>query len=166
MIEWESFLVIVHIFGATLGVGAATFAEIFLLKSLKDGVIDPVEGSFLQVTYRIIRIGLALLIFSGFGLFLLYRLEGATDLLYNPVLWAKMSIVIIIIINAVLMQSRKIPIRWGSPLSLASWHATLILGAWHGLVASYLEIAVWYGVWVALVFVGLYSLRKLLHINL
>ncbi len=166
MIDWFTLLSVTHIIGAVLGVGAATFAEIFFLKSLRDGTIDPIEGSFLKVTYRVIRVGLALLIFSGFGFLLLYRLEGATGLLYNPALWAKLTIVIILVMNAVLIQARHIPIRWGSALSLSSWYAALVIGAWSGLSASYGAVLLWYGLLVVVVFATLSVIRKILKINI
>lgn len=120
-------LVVTHLIGAILGVGAATFAEIFLLKAVRDGEVDPIESSFLQVTYRVIRAGLAFGILSGFGFLLYYRLNGSSELLFDPVLLAKLTILIIILINAILLQARRIPLWLGSALSFASWWSAALL---------------------------------------
>ena len=105
--DWDTFLVVIHLIGAALGVGGATFAEIFLLKSLRDGVVDPTEGSFLKITYRVIRIGLALLVLSGFGFLILYRLTGLEERLFSPLLWAKLTIVLILLSGVIAWQAKK-----------------------------------------------------------
>ena len=35
--DWHTALIVIHLIGTALGVGAATFAEIFYIKSLRDG---------------------------------------------------------------------------------------------------------------------------------
>lgn len=139
-------LVIVHIAGAVLGVGGATFLEIFLTKSLIDGKVDPTEGSFLHICYAVVRIGLILALFSGFGFLLLYAFSGQTSRLLNPVLWAKMTMIVIIAVNALLLQAKKINLFWGSSFSFVSWWSTLILGTFltQGVRYSYIEIMFWY----------------------
>ena len=64
-------LVIVHIIGTVLGVGAATFAEIHYTRFNSDDIITDDERKTLAVTYTVMRTGLFLLVISGFG-FLLY----------------------------------------------------------------------------------------------
>lgn len=148
---WSQFLTILHIIGTVLGVGGATFAEIFAQKALKDGHIDSSEGAFLKATYTAMRIGMVLLLLSGFGYFILFRLTGREELLYLPRFWAKMTITFIILFNAVLLQTRKIPFWLGSAISLTSWYAALVLGVLRGLKASYITIMVWYVVAVMFV---------------
>lgn len=143
--DWHTFLIITHIIGTVLGVGGATFAEVFYLKAIKDGEIDPTESSFLKTTYFILRIGIILLVLSGFGLLLLNRLEGATQYLYSPRLWAKLTLTVIIVANAVLLQVRLIPAWLGFSLSFTSWYVALILGLWRGAsAAGYATIMLWY----------------------
>ena len=134
------FLTIVHIIGVVLGAGGATFAEIFFLKSMRDGKIDPVEGSFMKITYRILRIGLLLLVISGFGYLLLYRFMDQPELLYRTKLWSKLTITVILLLTVIGWEMRKVPVWLGSAISLTSWYAALIIGAWRGLDASYLAI--------------------------
>lgn len=139
-------LIIVHLIGAALGVGGATFIEIFLTKSLMDGVIDPTESSFLKVVYRVVRVGLVLSLFTGFGFVVLYIAHGQMFKLYNPVLWAKLTVVSIIAINAILLQMHKISLWLGSAFSFISWYAALIIGIFltNSTKLSYIEIILFY----------------------
>jgi len=165
--EWHTFLVLTHLIGTALGVGAATFAEIFLLKAARDGEIDPIESSFMQVTYRVVRVGLLLLVLSGFGFLVIYRFTGLEERLYSPLLWAKLSIVVVILINAILLQTRRIPLWLGSALSFASWYAAMLMIPLRKAIMpiSYLEIMMWYIVSVAVVAIALSIIRKSLGIK-
>lgn len=158
--SWQIFLTFSHIIGAVLGVGGATFAEVFYMKAMKDGHVDPMEGDFLKMIYRTLRVGMAFLILSGFGYFLLFRIEGKEALLYNDRFLAKIALTIIIFFNALLLQSRKIPLWLGSSLSITSWYAALVLGAWRGLHASLFAITAWYVVVVLVVALVLHLIRK------
>lgn len=139
-------LIILHLIGAALGVGGATFIEIFLTKSLMDGVIEPTESSFLKVVYRVVRVGLVLSLFTGFGFVILYIAHGQFFKLYNPVLWAKLTVVGIIAVNAILLQMHKISLWLGSALSFISWYAALVIGVFltNSTKLSYVEIMIFY----------------------
>ena len=121
-------LVILHIIGTVLGVGGGTFAELNYIKALRDGVVTPEESQLMQMTYTVLRLGLFLLVLSGFGFLLYYRLNGFEEALYSPALWAKLTIIGILTANASLLQLHKIPLAWGSAISFTSWYAALILG--------------------------------------
>ena len=140
------FLVIVHLIGTVLGAGGATFIEIFLTKALKDGHVDPVESDFLKTTFTVVRAGLILALLSGFGFLLYYQLNGQTFKLYNPLLWAKLTIVIIIAANALLLQAHKISLYWGSAFSFVSWYGALIIGVFltNAKSYSYFEVMLYY----------------------
>lgn len=155
-----TFLVVSHIIGTVLGVGSATFAEIFYMRAMKDGEVDPEEGATLKIVYRIIRIGLFLAVFSGFGFLLYYRLIGSEYLLYDPKLWAKMAIVIIIMINAIMLTTRSIAFWLGSAISITSWYAALILGSWRTYPYSFVQTMVGYIISVAVMVVVLHFVRK------
>ena len=131
---WEIFVTISHIIGTVLGVGGATFAEIFYLKGDKNG----------SVAYTVLRIGMIILVLSGFGYLLLLRLAGEEQYIYSPRLWAKLTITLIILINALLLQVHRLPMKIGSAVSLTSWYADLVLGTWRGLHVGYLEIMAWF----------------------
>lgn len=121
-------LVTLHVLGGVLGVGAATFLEIFLIKSLLDGIMDPIESSFMRATASVLRVGLFISIFTGLGLILVYRYNDQIFRLYDPLLWAKFSILFVLMLNGTLLQLHKIPLVIGSAISLVSWYFVFILG--------------------------------------
>lgn len=157
--DWRTFITLGHIIGTVLGVGGATFAEIFYIKASRDGIIDPVEKEFLKTTYRFLRIGLIVLIISGFGYLILARLTGQTANLYNPRLWAKMLITVVLLLNAIALQARIMPLWLGSGVSLASWYAALILGAWRTEI-SFFKIIFIYVLAVIIITAILYLIKK------
>ncbi len=127
--DWDTLIMLGHIVGTVLGVGGATFAEIFHSKVTRDGY-NETAGGFLHITYMIMRIGLILLVISGFGFLLLARFEGQTQYIYSARVWAKLMITLIILVNTALLHIRKMPTWLGSAISITSWYAALIIGAW------------------------------------
>lgn len=157
-------LIIAHLVGTALGVGGATFIEIFLVKAMRDGIVNPIEGDFLKTTFTVVRVGLALAILSGFGFLLLYQFHGQTFKLYNPLLWAKLSMVLIIAVNAVLLQAHKISLYWGSALSLVTWYSALIVGVFltNAKTYAYWEVMLIYAISVTVGAFVLDRIRKML----
>ncbi|NQV93343.1 hypothetical protein HQ403_02490 [Candidatus Kaiserbacteria bacterium] len=153
-------LILTHLVGTVLGVGSATFAEIFYLKALKDGEVSPDEGALLKSTYTVLRVGLILGVLSGFGFLLLYRFTGQEERLLDPKLWAKMTVIVILVINALMLQLHRIPMWLGASLSVTSWYAAMILGAWHGVPYSYIEIMAGYIVAVIVMIFVLEFIKK------
>ncbi len=162
--DWYTFLIITHLIGTVLGVGGATFAEIFYFKAKKDGVMEPLEVDHLRTVYFVLRIGLFILIITGFGFLLFYRLIGAGEALLNPKLWAKLGMVVILVFNAFLIQAKKIPMWLGASVSLTSWYGALILGAWRTLDASFINIIIVYIIAIFIVAGILELIRKYLKI--
>jgi hypothetical protein len=115
-------LLVAHIVGTIIGVGGATMIELHIERSLAD------EGRILGIDYRMVRIGLVTCILSGFGLLLLYKISGNTQALFDPRLWVKLSMVIIIAINAILLQTKAIGLYWGSAISFVSWWSVTLAG--------------------------------------
>lgn len=145
------FLVVVHLIGTFIGVGGATMIEVALNKSLQDGKISEDEQGILKPTYTVVRVGLVLALLSGFGFLLLYKFQGFTSALYNPVLWAKIIIILMIGVNTLLLQAKKIGLYWGSALSFSSWWMAAILGIFltnnvqyslFGILATYILVTV------------------------
>lgn len=161
--DWQFILTVSHILGTALGLGGATFAEIFYLKAARDGIIDATESGFLKTTYFVLRLGMIILVFSGFGYLFFYRLTGQTELIYNPKLWAKLTIVAFIIFNALLLQAKKMPLWLGSAVSLTSWYSAFILGSWRSLEASYISIILLYIMAVIIVAAFLEIIKKALR---
>lgn len=140
----QLFLVFAHIVGVVLGTGGSTFAEIFYLKAKRDGVFEPLEVDYLKTSYFVLRIGLFIIVLSGFGLLILLRLNEFGDPLLGVKLWAKLLIVLILVFNAFLIQIRKMPMWLGSSLSITSWYTATILGLWRGIPYSFGQVMVFY----------------------
>lgn len=140
---WQTLVTLGHIIGTVLGVGGATFAEIFSRKAFKKNPPDPIALDYLRTTYTIMRVGLIILVVSGFGFLLLARFEGQAQHIYGPRVWAKMTITLVILLNALMMQGKKIPLGLGSSISLTSWYAALIIGAWR-MKAGYMSLMLYY----------------------
>ncbi len=149
--DWVTFLKIGHIVGTVLGAGGATFAEIQFREAAKDGQVDASESRLLRLTYQVIRVGLVLIVLSGFGYLLYFRIAGFEERLYSPRLWAKLMITGVLVANAFLLHVRRIPIWAGAGVSIVSWYAALVLGAWRSLDASFWMMMFWYVVIVLLV---------------
>lgn len=151
-------LVIIHLAGTVLGVGGATFVEIFLNKSLADAKFEDLEKGFLKVTYTTLRIGLLISVLSGIGFLVLYYATGQVGRIWNPVLWAKNTIILTLVLNAVLLHYHKMNLRWGSSLSFVSWWSALILGTFltNNTRFGYFEIM---GVYIVMVVVGAFVLE-------
>ena len=139
---------------AVLGAGAATFTEIFYLKAIRDGKIEEYEAEDLGVFYFVMRFALIILVFTGFNILVVWRLKFlGPDFFYNSRLWAKYMIVLVILVNAILIHGKKIPLWLGSPLSLTSWWVVFFLGYWRNANVSFIGII--FGYVLALIVVGL-----------
>lgn len=156
-------LVIMHVIGTVLGVGAATFAEIYYTRFNSDDIITDDERKTLTTTYTVMRVGLFLLVISGFSFLLYFRLTEHVAALTSPSFLAKMTIVGILVANALLLQARIIPLAIGAAVSLTSWYAALTLGVIGKTDATYLEILVYYVIAVVVVGVLLRWIRARLH---
>ena len=159
--DWSVFLRELHVLGTALGVGGSTFAEIFVIKFAKDKKIDIFENEILKICITVIRIGLIILTFSGLGLLVLWRMKLlGPDVFYSGRFLAKMTILLILLFIAFLMNFRFVNLKLGSAISTASWYAAMILGIWRCLHASYFAIMLGFGVFVVLVYFLLEYARK------
>lgn len=160
----HSLLITTHLIGVALGVGGATFGGILYLKAMKDGKIDPMEGEWLSVIFMVLRIGLAIAVITGFGFFLEYRFTGQEERLLDPRLWAKLTVILVLVANALLIQMRRIPMWLGESLSLTSWYGALVLGIIRGVDYSYISFLVFYLIAVVIV-IGILSVIKRLYLG-
>ena len=159
--DWNVFLRELHVLGTALGVGGSTFAEIFAIRFAKDKKIDIFEHEILRVCISVIRIGLIILTFSGLGLLVLWRMKLlGPDVFYSGRFLSKMTILLILLSAALLMNFRFINLKFGSAISTASWYAAMILGIWRGLDLSYFTIMAGFGVFVLLTYSLLEYARK------
>lgn len=156
-------LVVGHVIGTVLGVGAATFAEIHYVRFASDNIITDDEKKTLATTYTVMRGGLFLLIISGFGMLLYLRLTEHVGILMSPSFWAKMTIVGVLVGNALLLQARMIPFAIGTAISLTSWYAALVIGVVGKIDASFAELFAYYVAAVIIVYFALRGIRRWLH---
>jgi hypothetical protein len=162
--DFHIFLITAHLIGVALGVGGATFGGILYLKAMKDGKVDPMEGEWLSVIFTVLRIGLVIAVISGFGFFLEYRFTGQEERLLDPRLWAKMTIILVLVFNALLIQMRRIPMWLGESLSLTSWYGALVLGIMQGITYPYATFLIFYIIGVFVV-MGILKIIKKLYLG-
>jgi hypothetical protein len=162
MIDFYTLLVITHLFGAALGIGGATFIEVFLNKALQDGVVDPTEKMFLGITYKVLRVGLAISLITGIGFVVYYFAYDQLFRMTNPVFIAKMLIIVVLVANAVLLHLHKMKLWWGSTLSFMSWYFAFFLGTFltNSIRFGFWEIMITYAVFVIVGGYVLEGIRK------
>ncbi len=157
-----TFLILAHTIATVLGVGGATLIEVLLIRALKDGQMDPSEGNLMKGIYSVVRIGFVLALVTGVSFLVLYKLNGQTGQLWSAVLWAKMTVVSLIGLNALLLQAHAIPLKIGSGISFVSWYAALFLGVFlRNLNADYIVIMFFYVLAVIIGIVVLDYIRRL-----
>ena len=153
-------LVVGHLIGTVLGVGGATMIEVQLNKALADGTLSGDEREMLGLNFTTLRVGLVIALFTGVGFYILYYATGQTFRFENPVGWAKLSMIVIIAINALLLQAHKISLYWGSALSFVSWWGAMLLGIFltNNIRHGFIEIMVAY---IVAIVVGAFVLHKI-----
>lgn len=153
-------LLITHLVGTVLGVGGATMIEVHLNKALADGSMSPDERGMLGLNFTVLRIGLVLAVLSGVGFIILYQSTGQEWRLQNPVFWVKMGMVLVVLVNALLLQAHKISLYWGSAFSFVTWWTIMILGFFltNGVRYGWFELIAVYGVSIV---VGAFILHKI-----
>ena len=178
VIDLKMLYTIAHIFGAVIGAGGAYMSDMMFLSTMRDQRISPTELRFLSLGSRMVWGGLALLTLSGIGLF-------STDpvgYLYSTKFIAKMSIVLIIILNGLIFyrihhprmerhENEHLPSSdefrrtrvWlliSGAISVTSWSVALVLGVLRGLSFTYLQIIGVYGALLIIACVGALTLRN------
>lgn len=156
----HTLLVMGHVVGTILGTGGATLAEVQINTALKDGKVDASERALMHANYWMIRVGLALIVVSGVSLvFYLYQ-TGSTWALASHKLWIKEVMVVAIILNAVALSYRLVPLWLGAAISFTSWWGATLLGLSGRLPFTFLEYAIGYVAAVFAVAVVLHLVRK------
>ena len=157
-ITLKTIFLIAHLFGVAIGLGGAFASDLMFMHATGKRTIADCDVAFLALGGRIVMFGLALLILSGLGLFLL-NVDGY---MASTKFMAKMTIVGILIVNGIFMhvyhlpllaRSINIPLTQAKELqekrrfllisgaiSFVSWCSALILGAFSAVPYSYLAI--------------------------
>lgn len=138
----------IHLMAIAIGVGGATFTDIFFLKFLKDLRISENEAEVLHTFSQVIWLALAVILISGFALWL----PQAEVLNESAKFLAKIAVMAVIIINGsflnLLVAPRLVKISFGQEhnhetgelrysrklgfalgaISIISWYAAFVLG--------------------------------------
>ena len=117
-----------HVIGTILGTGGATVAEFQINRALKDKKITGDEGALMHVNYKMIRVGMAIILASVVGMFWYHLRLGNEFILTSEKLWIKDVMLIAIFVNAVLLTKRWIPLWLGASVSFTSWWGATLLG--------------------------------------
>lgn len=121
-------IVAAHVVGTILGAGGATIAEFQITKALKDKKVSADERALMHVNYRMIRVGMAILLVSVVAMFWYHLKEGNQFILTSEKLWIKEVMFAAIIVNAVALQRRWVPLWLGASISFTSWWGAALLG--------------------------------------
>lgn len=159
----------VHLAGVIIGVGGAYVSDFLFIRSVRDGILSLKELSILSWASRLVWIGLIILILSGIGIFF----TNSEHYLQADKFLAKQTIVLILFINGLIFHKLHMPLfrrhaeshfpsseefiglrKWilvSGVISITSWTAALIIGAWRSMPYSYSEII---GVYLGLIILG------------
>lgn len=110
----------IYTIGLTLGVGSSTFALIFFIRSLEDGVVDASEKRFMQSVYVVLRIGMMLVFLSLLASILVEKTLSLARA-------AQVALLFVITLNAFLMTRKLMPMRFGPVLAGGSWYSLFIV---------------------------------------
>jgi len=158
--DLHTILVLGHVIGTAMGLGGSIVAEAQIRKALADGNIESDERALMHANYFLIRVGLALIIVSGLALMFWFLSDGNTWVLKSEKLWVKDIMVAAIILNAVAISKRWVPLWLGSAVSLGSWLWATILGVW-STSYSFWALMAGYVILVALVALILHFYNKI-----
>ena len=150
VLQIHSIIVFLHVVALAIGLGGAVLADWIVLSQLTFRTVTPASASRLSDLSRAVMIGLVLLWITGAAL-IAYQMQTAPQqLLTNQKVWAKIAIVAILTVNALLLHGTALPqvaMRVGQPLFEQSWRvlvpATLFaaVSATSWIFAAYLGIA-------------------------
>lgn len=158
--DLHTFLVLLHIIGTILGVGGATIAEVNVVQALRDGKIDPNEKRMMHANYTMIRVGTAFIVVSAVLLVWSHLSQGNTWVLTSGKVWVKEIMTVAIVMNAIALSKRWVPLWLGAAISFTSWWGATVLGVWRHVPYSFLVLLIGYVVSIALVAVVLHFIRK------
>ena len=158
MIDYHNILTIFHLFGVVVGMGGAVMSDFMFFSSIHDEKISHTEIRFLKLGSLAVWLGLTLIVISGLLLFG----ENPGRYLNSPKFLAKMTIVVVLVVNGIIFHlihiprllrhagahfpssdefMRKVPLLLISgAVSMISWFSALILGVLRNPPYTYFEI--------------------------
>lgn len=113
-IELRTALVGLHLIGLCFGLGGATMLDFWILRWLVWRALpDPIVRTF-GFLAKVVTVGLVLLWVSGIGFLAIYAAD-APEKLANPKIWAKVTIVLALTLNGLLLHATVIPLVLAKP---------------------------------------------------
>lgn len=100
---------LVHLIGLIMGFGGALLADYMIFSR---GVIRPIDNDTIfhtRLLSHIVSIGLCILWISGIAL-IMVKLQEQPDFMQNPKVWAKISVVMVLTINGILVHKLILPV--------------------------------------------------------
>jgi len=174
LIEYKKLLLILHLFGMALGVGAATITDVFFFKFLKHYRITEPEADIMKTLSHVIWFALGLLVVSGLGLYL-PEMEILND---SSKFLVKMIGVGVLIVNGFLLnvfiQPRLVHISFNEPhphhpgelhtlrklsfalgaISITSWYFVFVLGGLRKITVDFSHLFLGYVALLAVAVIG------------
>lgn len=148
-----------HVIGTILGTGGATIAEFQISRALKNKNISDDERALMHVNYTMIRVGMAIMLVSVIAMFWYHLGQGNEFILTSEKLWIKELMFVTIILNAVALTKRWIPLWLGASVSFTSWWGATLLGLAGRLPYDFMTYLIGY---VAAIFIVAFLLN-LMH---
>ncbi len=121
-------IVMLHVIGTILGAGGATLAELNIATALRDGKVGDEERALMHANYTLIRVGMAILFVSIIAMLWYHLSQGNMFIITSEKLWAKYLMFGAIIVNAVALSRRWVPLWLGASISFTSWWGATLLG--------------------------------------
>jgi hypothetical protein len=140
-----SLAALLQTFGALIGAGMTTFAEIFYIEAAADGKIDHHERKYLRRMYNSLRFGMSVVVISGIALIVLEYLvpDAPQDVLVAP-FWALETLILIVVLLGRSI-SEKVSEWWvASSAVLAGWWMILFIDLGFANSFGYIQILVLY----------------------
>ena len=134
-------LVALNTFGALIGVGFTTFAEIFYTHAVSDGEIDHHERKYLRHLFKGFTFGITLVLFSNLALIVLeYLVPDAPQAVLAAPFWALQTLTLLIIATGWLLSKRRIAWWLGSAMVLTAWWVMLFIDLGSFNTSSFLTL--------------------------
>lgn len=149
-----------HVIGTILGTGGATIAEFQISKALADKRISSDERALMHANYAMIRVGMVIIGLSVIGMFW-YHLNAGNSFIYlSEKLWIKDVMFLMIILNAVALHKRWVPLWLGASISFTSWWGATLLGLAGRLPYDFVTYLIGYTLAIFVVAGILHMIRK------
>ncbi|MEJ2423805.1 MAG: hypothetical protein P8101_04995 [Candidatus Thiodiazotropha sp.] len=154
-----------HQLGVGLCVGSSTHAMVFYHVVLAQGYTSWDQHRFLHIVYRLLRIGMAIAISSELLMFV-YSVQVNNYLYWthNPEVLMRLTLLGVILVNAILMQTRRISMWIAPAIAGGSWYAYFFFSVfvdirWVDTGWGYAHLLAGYGVWLTIVAAVVIGLR-------